>query len=94
MAAILMHNCIDGKIIDCGFENFDVAIEATDSRNIQIIGGEINNCNKGIKFNDCWDSGVTGTIVNNSRSSDEFRLSLLSAVIQYYMWGRHRIRTI
>lgn len=86
MPAILMHNCIGGKIIDCSFENFDVAVEATNSRDIQIIGGTINNCDKGIKLDDCWDSGVTETLINNSRSSDQFRLSFLSAVINYYMY--------
>ena len=49
MAGIRMDNCIGARIIDCSFENCDVAIEASNSREIQISGTTINDCDKGVK---------------------------------------------
>ena len=86
MAGIRMDNCIGGKIINCSFEYCDVAIEASNSRDIQISGTTINNCEKGVKLDNCWDSEVTGTTMDNSRSTSKFRLSLLSALIKHYMY--------
>lgn len=90
MAGIRMDNCIGGKIINCSFDNCNVAIEASNSRDIQVSGTRINNCDKGVKLDNCWDSEVTGTIVNDSRnnprSSGRFRLSLLSALINHYLY--------
>lgn len=90
MAGIRMDNCIGGKIINCSFDNCDIAIEASNSRDIQVSGTKINNCEKGIKLDNCWDSEVTGTIMddsrNNPRSSGKFRLKLLTALIKHYMY--------
>ena len=86
MAGIRMDNCIGGKIINCSFEYCDVAIEASNSREIQISGTTINDCDKGVKLDNCWDSEVTETTMNNLRSSSRFRLNLLSALIKHYMY--------
>lgn len=83
MAGIRIDQCYGVKITNCTFDNCDIAIEATNSREVQISKTAITNCDKGIKLDDCWDSEVTETQIENSKSSKGiFRLNILSAIIR------------
>ena len=83
MAGIRIDQCYDIKITNCNFHNCDIAIEATNSRKVQISKTAITDCEKGIKLNDCWESEVTETQIENYRSSKGiFKLKPLSAIIR------------
>ncbi len=90
MAGIYIEGGSDIFIDNCTFERCDIAIDARNTKNLRVNQAHINDCEKGVKLDDCWDSEINDIYIDKkaykySKGINNFRLTKLTTMVRFYM---------
>jgi parallel beta-helix repeat protein len=65
-SGILLHNTMNGKIIDCNSEYNEIGIKLESCNNINVSGNDASNNLRGISLANSDDSDILGNIINQN----------------------------